>query len=321
MLIRSYRVVDWQGSRRRLNVMEAVSSVVAPLLAAIVDPPPQVKRVAESFQQFGDRLVDRLPYLLGAVLFLILTVLVARAVRRGVGRALRRASTEPHVELLLAKLAYFAVAAVGVLVALSILGVNLGVLVGSLGLATVALGFALQDIVSNLAAGVVLLLEHPFTRGDHIAVDGTEGTVEDIRVRATQLRSPDGERVLVPNKLLFTNVLTNSSATMRRRVEVLLDLAYGQDAAKARELLLAAAAGVDGVSDDPPPRLLTEDLGENAVSLRLWFWVDPRAHDVVRVRSAVLEATEAALREVRLLAVPAPPASAQPTADAHPPRA
>jgi len=276
--------------------------VFPPLLAAILEPtePLTLERLADSFQQFAGQLIDRLPRLLAALLFFVVTVLVARAVRRGVGRALRRTSTEPHVELLLAKLAYFAVATVGVVIALSFAGVNLSVLVGSLGLATVALGFALQDIVSNFAAGIVLLLEHPFTRGDYIATDGAEGTVEDVRVRATQLRSPDGQRVLVPNKQLFTNVLTNASATMRRRVEVVLELPYGQDAARARELLLAAATGVDGVSDDPPPRLLTEDLGESTLSLRLWFWVDPRAADVVRVRSAVLEAAETALREASL---------------------
>jgi small conductance mechanosensitive channel len=276
--------------------------VFPPLLAAILEPtePLTLDRLTDSFRQFGGQFIDRLPYLLAALLFLVITVLVARTVRRGVGRALRRTSTEPHLELLLAKLAYFAVATVGVVVALSFVGVNLGWLVGSLGLASVALGFALQDIVSNFAAGIVLLLEHPFTRGDYIATNGTEGTVEDVRVRATQLRSPDGQRVLVPNKQLFTNVLINASATMRRRVEVLLDLPHGQDAAKARELLLAAAAGVDGVSDDPAPRLLTEDLGENALSLRLWFWVDPRAADPVRVRSEVLEATETALRDASL---------------------
>jgi small conductance mechanosensitive channel len=297
--------------------------VIPPLLAAILEPPQplSLEGLADSFRQFGERLVGQLPNLLFGVLFLMLTVLVARVVRRGVGKTLRRTSTEAHVELLVAKLAYFVVAAIGVVIALSLGGVNLGVLVGSLGLATVALGFALQDIVSNLAAGVVLLLEHPFTRGDYIAITEAEGTVEDIRVRATQLRSPDGQRVLVPNKLLFTNVLTNSSASMRRRVEVLLDLPYGQDATKARQLLLAAAAGVDGVSDDPSPRLLTEDLGESALSLRLWFWVDPRTDDLLRVRSAVLEASEAALRKASLLAVPEPrPAPAQPTADAHPPR-
>jgi small conductance mechanosensitive channel len=282
--------------------MEARSSVFAPLLAAILEPaePLTLERLADSFRQFAGQLVDWLPRLLAALLFLVVTVLVARAVRRWVGRALRRTSTEPHLELLLAKLVTFAVYTAGVVVALSFAGVNLSVLVGSLGLVTVALGFALQDIVSNFAAGIVLLLEHPFTRGDYIATNGAEGTVEDIRVRATQLRSPDGQRVLVPNKQLFSNVLTNASATMRRRVEVVLELPYGQDAAKARELLLAAANGVDGVSDDPPPRLLTEDLGESALSLRLWFWVDPRAADPVRVRSAVLEATEAALREASL---------------------
>jgi len=257
--------------------------------------------VEESFREFVNRLGEQFPYLAAAFLFFVVTVLVARAVRRGVGKALRRTSTEPHVELLVAKLAYFAVFVVGAVVALSLGGVNIGVLVGSLGLATVALGFALQDVVSNLAAGVVLLLEHPFTRGDYIATNGAEGTVEDIRVRATQLRSPDGQRVLVPNKLLFTNVLTNSTTVRwRSRVEVVLDLPHGQDAAKAREVLLAAAKGVEGVSADPAPRLLTEDLDEKAVSLRLWFFVDPRAADVPRVRSAVLEAAEAALREASL---------------------
>jgi small conductance mechanosensitive channel len=302
--------------------MEAVRRML-PLLAAILQPaePLSLERLTDSFQQFADQLIARLPYLLAALLFLVVAVLVARVVRRGVGRALRRTSTDAHVELLVAKLAYAAVLTVGLVVGLSILGVNLGVLVGSLGLASVALGFALQDIVSNFAAGVVLLLEHPFTRGDHIAVQGTEGTVEDIKVRATQLRTPDGQQVLVPNKLLFTNVLANASATMRRRGEVLLEVPQGQDAARARELLLAAAGGVKGVGDDPPPRVLTEDLGQDALSLRLWFWVDPRAADLLRVRSEVLEAAEAALRDAGLLAAPAEaPAPPPPTADVHPPR-
>ena len=191
----------------------------------------------------------------------MLTIAVARTVRRGVERALRRADAERHVVVVVATLAFYAAAAVGLLVALSIGGVNLGVLIGSLGLATVALGFALQDIVSNFSAGIVLLLEHPFTEGDHIAIPEAEGEVEEIRVRATRLRAPDGELVIVPNKLLFTQVLTNGSATMRRRVEVPLEVPYGQDAAGAREVLLATAAEVDGVSEDPAPRLVTDDLG------------------------------------------------------------
>jgi small-conductance mechanosensitive channel len=263
-------------------------------LASVLDPAGtlSLEGLADSFQQFAEGLVRRLPYVLAALVALGLTALVARVVRRTVERALRRGGAERHVVVVVATLAFYGAVAVGLVVALSLGGVNLGVLVGSLGLATVALGFALQDIVSNFTAGIVLLLEHPFTEGDHIAIAEAEGEVEEIQVRATRLRAPDGQLVIVPNKLLFTQVVTNATATMRRRVEVPLEVPYGQDAARARELLVAAAAEVDGVAEDPAPRVLTNDLGQGARSLRLWFWVDSRSHDPLRVRSEVLEQAE-----------------------------
>jgi small-conductance mechanosensitive channel len=253
--------------------------------------------LADSFQDFADGLVQRLPNLLAALVALGLTVVVARVVRRVVERTLRRTDAERHVVVVVATLSFYAAVALGLLVALSIGGVNLGVLIGSLGLATVALGFALQDIVSNFTAGIVLLLEHPFTEGDHVAIAEAEGEVEEIRVRATRLRAPDGQLVIVPNKLLFTQVLTNASASMRRRVEVPLEVPYGQDLTRARELLLAAAAEVEGVGDDPAPRLLTQDLAQGGPNLRLVFWVDSRSDDPVRVRSELLEVAERRLRD------------------------
>ncbi len=252
--------------------------------------------LVESFRHYADRFIGHLPELLSALVFLVITVVLARLVRRGVEAGLRRTSTEAYVNLLVAKLAYFGVMILGIVVALSLGGVNLGVLVGSVGLATVALGFALQDIVSNFAAGIVLLLEHPFTKGDQIAVLDIQGRVEDIRVRATQLRADDGEQVLVPNKILFTNVVTNSTATMHRRVEVTLSVPQGVDPRRARAALLEATSGVEGTGEDPePPRLLLHDLGEDNMELLLEFWIDPRRHDPQRVRSEVLEATQAVL--------------------------
>jgi small conductance mechanosensitive channel len=249
----------------------------------------------EAFRQFAYAFVDQLPSLLAALAVLVLTGVVARLVRRGMERALIRADAERHVRVVVATLAFYAAVGIGLVVALSIGGVNLAVLIGSLGLATVALGFALQDVVSNFTAGIVLLLEHPFTEGDHIAIAEAEGEVEEIQIRATRLRAPDGQLVVVPNKLLFTQVLTNGTATMRRRVEVPLEVPYGQDVARARELVLAAAAGVPGVSGDPAPRLLTQDLGQDARRLRLTAWVDSRSDDPGRVRSELLDAVEQAL--------------------------
>jgi small conductance mechanosensitive channel len=254
--------------------------------------------VNDAFREFADRLVVRVPNLVTAVVVLLVTVLVARLVRRGIDTALRRTSTEAHVNLLVAKLGYFGVMLVGAVVTLSIAGVNLSVLVGSLGLVTVALGFALQDILSNFVAGIVLLLEHPFTKGDHIVTAEAAGTVEDIRVRATRLRTADGQLVVVPNKLLFTQVLSNASATTGRRLEVAVRVPHGQDVAEVREALPAVAGEVDGVLATPTPRVLTTDLVSDAVELRLLFWADPRASDLERVRSEMLDAVERALGEL-----------------------
>ena len=254
--------------------------------------------VSDAFREFADRLVVRVPNLVTAVVFLLVTVLVARLVRRGIDTALRRTSTEAHVHLLVAKLGFFGVVLIGVVVTLSIAGVNLSVLVGSLGLITVALGFALQDILSNFVAGIVLLLEHPFTKGDHIVTADAAGTVEDIRIRATRLRTSDGQLVVVPNKLLFTQVLKNASASTGRRLEVAVRMPHGQDVARTREALPAAAGEVDGVLATPSPRVLTADLAADALELRLLFWADPRASDLERVRSEVLDAVERVLGEL-----------------------
>ena len=267
-----------------------------PNVLAQLEQAPSVEGLVGSFKHFGDRFIELLPNLLAALVFLALTVVLARLVRRGVEAGLRRTSTEAYVHLLVGKIAYFGTMLLGVVVALSIGGVNLGWVVGSLGLVTVALGLALQDILGNFVAGIVLLLEHPFTRGDEIAMGEVEGTVEDIRVRATQLRTPDGQQLLIPNKLLFTNVITNSTATMHRRVDVRLNVPSAEVSPKLRARLLEVAGRVEGVSGDPEPRLLVEDLDDEKIELLLWFWVDPRRHpELQRVRSEVLEATQAVL--------------------------
>jgi small conductance mechanosensitive channel len=257
-----------------------------------------------SFREFVAEAERLLPNLLTALVVLVLTVPAARIIRRRVERALRRANAQRHVVVVVATLASYAAVAIGVVLALAVGGVNLGVLIGSLGLATVALGFALQDIVSNFSAGIVLLLEHPFTEGDHIAIAEAEGEVEEIHIRATRLRAPDGQLVLVPNKLLFIQVVRNSTAAMRRRVEVLVEVPYGQDVTRARELLLATAAELEEVSDDPEPRLLTEDLGQGARRLRLTFWVDSRSDDPARVRSELLDTAEKRLRDAGISLAP-----------------
>lgn len=257
------------------------------------------------FQQFWNDLVEQTPFILAGIVVAIVAAYLGRLLRHAVERGLRKTSTEAHVHLVVGKLVYFGTMVIGLVAGLSVAGVNLTVLVGSLGLASVGLGFALSDILSNFVAGIALLLEHPFTRGDYIITQDAQGTVEDIRVRATVLRTPDGQKVLIPNKLLFTDVLTNASATHRRRLQVIVNVPYDEDTAATRDLLLKATVGVEGVEEEPPPQLLTQDFGQGALQLMMWFWVDPRTTDMLRVRSQVLDTIERTLREAEVdLAVP-----------------
>jgi small conductance mechanosensitive channel len=283
----------------------APSTVPSTTAASAWDPNKDTNALIRSFTEFWEGLQAALPKILVGIIIAVAAMYLARLLQHGVERTLRRTSTEAHVHLVVGKLAYFGTVVIGLVVGLAVAGVNLTVLVGSLGLASVGLGFALSDILSNFVAGIALLLEHPFTRNDYIITRDAQGTVEDIRVRATVLRTPDGQRVLIPNKLLFTDVLTNASATQRRRLEVRVNVPYDEDTEQIRDLLLRATVAVDGVEEEPPPQLLTQDFGQGALQLMMWFWVDPRTTDMLRVRSEVVAAIERTLREADVdLAVP-----------------
>lgn len=294
------------GSVRALGGrMLAQEPSVTPPPGDVLGEPRDVQDLEQAFTDFINKIEARFWFVVAALVVLLVSVLVARLVRRGVERWVQRSSTEAHIHLVIAKLAYGAVVVLGVLIAVAVIGVNLGVLVGSLGLASLAVGFAMQDVLGNFIAGIALLLEHPFTKGDYVITQEAQGTVEDIRIRATHLRTPDGQLVLVPNKLLFGAVVTNASATNRRRLQVAVNIPYTEDPEQTRALLLEATQSVEGVVDDPAPQLLTQDFGQGAVQMLVWFWVNPTTVDMLRVRSQVLEVIERTLREADVdLAVP-----------------
>lgn len=270
-------------------------------------------QLRDAFSRFAGGVVDRLPSLLTALVVVLLLAGLAHLVRRWVETAVGRTTTHAYLPVLLARLAYIGMLLVALVVALAVAGVNLGWLLGSVSLLTVVLGVALRDVLSDVVAGIVLLLEHPLTVGDVVSTSGVSGTVEDIRLRATWLRAPDGQQVVLPNSLLFASVVTNASAARWRRAEIVFRLAKAADAPRARDILCAQASTVPGVMADPAPRTITRELGPGADSpdgaglvLALWVWIDPQTQtddattdtdlDLDQLRSAVLERVAAALQ-------------------------
>jgi small conductance mechanosensitive channel len=147
-----------------------------------------------------------------AVVAFLVTMWIASLGRKGAQKSLYRAHAHPNAVLLLGRIAQFGIVIAGFIIALAILGVELSALAAFVGLGTVAVTLFLQDVARNLISGIYLLLERPFQIGDTIQVSGEEGVIEDIELRTTIMRNAAGERVIVPNAVIFTNVVTHKNA-------------------------------------------------------------------------------------------------------------
>ena len=222
---------------------------------------------------------------------------------------------------------YYFVWIVGIVVTLDSVGMNLQTIATALGLGGVAVGFALKDIVSNLVSGVLILAMRPFQIGDQIVVGDTEGTVEQIELRATQIRTYDGTLVLVPNGQVFTSRITNNTASPLRRASVYVYLDYREDTARALAVILDTVKAVPGVAASPGPSIGVSEFQLDGVQLEARFWADSDRVQLVRTASAARIAIVRALktasirfpdRDERTVRIAPPQASAAGSTD--PPR-
>jgi small conductance mechanosensitive channel len=168
-----------------------------------------------------------------------------------------------------------------------------------LGIGSVAIGFAFKDILQNWLAGLLLLIRRPFRVGDEIVVNGYEGRVEWIETRATMIRTYDGRRAIIPNADVFTNAVTVNTAFDKRRSELEVGISFGDGIGEAREVILAALAGLDGLEPDPAPEVIPWELGGSAVILKVWWWTDSWRTSVVHAQAAAVEAVKLALDRAR----------------------
>jgi len=230
--------------------------------------------IGDAFEALARGAADSLPRLLAGIIVFLIAWIVARAASAATRRVLGRTSTQAHVDLLVARTVRWTVLAIGLVTALAVLGVNVGALVTSLGLAGLTLGFALRDVLANSVAGVTLLMQRPFTIGDTIVVNGTEGVVRDVRVRDTVLRTPDGRLAYLPNMTVFNAVVINVTQAPVRRFEIAVWTPAGTDLDVARASVLAAVAGTPGVLQDPAPESVVASVGPDRARIVAHGWVD-----------------------------------------------
>jgi small-conductance mechanosensitive channel len=181
---------------------------------------------------------------------------------------------------------------------------RLGDVIGILGLGSVAIGFAFQDIFKNFLAGILLLVEEPFRLGDQVVMGDYEGTVESIKIRLTQLRTYNGELVEIPNAIVFTNPVRVLTAFRSRRTDLDIGVDYTTPLPLAKQTFLDIITRTNGVLSAPEPEVDVV-FGESSIDFKLRYWTTPQIAEVRRVKSRVAIALKAACDEVGI-AIPYP---------------
>jgi small conductance mechanosensitive channel len=241
------------------------------------------------------QLVTYLPRLLAGLLVMLAFWLLFRLTRRPLRAALAHSGLHAKlVDLLIDNVYRYTLAAFGLVMALSQLGVDVGAAIAGLGVAGIAVGLAAQDALSNTIAGFTIFWDKPFVVGDWVTVAGEYGEVRDITLRSTRIRTPRNSYVVIPNRRIIDEVLENDSKHGELRLDVPIGIAYKEDTLAAREALLGAIATVDGVLGDPAPTVVVEACADSSVNLQMRVWIG-EASRRQRITFAVMEAGKRAL--------------------------
>lgn len=230
---------------------------------------------------------------LAAVLIFIIGAIVVKLVTAAVGKALRKTK---RINALLEKFITSVVSKTGwvlvLMLVLGKLGVDIGPLVAGLGVTGFIVGFACQESLSNLAAGIMIALNSPFKVGDYVIAGGIEGSVLELNMMAAVLATVDNKRVTVPNKSVWGGPITNFSALGTRRVDTAVGIAYGSDVTEAIRIAMDAVIKVPGVLKDPAPCVMVGMLDASSVTLYVRPWA--KCADYWNVYSDVQQAVKEA---------------------------
>ncbi|KPF82277.1 mechanosensitive ion channel protein MscS [Brevundimonas sp. AAP58] len=231
-----------------------------------------------------------------AAIILVVTVFAARwassATRKGLSRV-RGFRHDPTVLSFAVQVVRVLVYLIGFIAVLQRLGVQTTSIIAVLGAASLAVGLALQGTLSNVAAGVMLLILRPYRVGDLVNIGGNVGRVQRLDLFFTQLSDVNNVKIMCPNGKVFGDFILNLSGQGTRRIELKIGVGYGSDLTKAREVLTRAAAAQEAVMPDPAPWAGVTNMLDSAIEITLTAWVTSDAY--WQARADVFQAAKEAL--------------------------
>lgn len=218
-----------------------------------------------------------------------IALLVSRFVRRQV---LAQESIDDTIGSFVASIIKWAILIIVLVAVLNLFGIEATSIVAVLGAATLAIGLALQGTLSNVAAGFMLIVFRIYKLGQYVEISGASGTVTDLNLFFTELKTPDNVQIIVPNGQAWGEVITNYSHHKQRRCDLVFGIDYGDDADKAMNIILNVAKADERVFDDPDPWVRVTNLGDSSVDLTARLWC--KAEDYWELKFALTKAVKEA---------------------------
>ncbi len=209
------------------------------------------------------------------VLIVYLALRLSRLVEMGINRALdtSRVQVSHLLRRMLLSTGRNLVILLGILIALSQIGISLGPLLAGLGIAGFIIGFAMQDALSNFASGMLILFYRPFDVGDTVEAGGVRGKVRSMSLVNTTIMTFDNQAMVIPNNLIWSTVIKNVTAQRTRRVDLTFGISYGDDIRKAEKIFLEIVNAHEKVLDSPEPMVRVNELGDSSVNFIVRPWV------------------------------------------------
>ncbi len=214
-----------------------------------------------------------LPALIISIIVLVVGVIAARIISRIIGKAMRKSNMDNAAQAFLVSVIRIVLYAIVVIMVLSVLNVPMSSVITILGAAGLAASLALQNCLTNLCGGFIILFSKPFSAGDTVELDGTVGTVEAIGILYTKLNTFDGKTILIPNGNVTSARLINYTETPTRRVDLTFDISYNADFNFARSLILTAAMENPLILQNPEPVVRMAAHKESAIAIDVRVWV------------------------------------------------
>ena len=227
---------------------------------------------------------DLINRLLTALLIVLAAIILSRWLSKAVRTAAGRQEHRENISLILSRLTRWAILVLGLTLAAEQIIPNVTSLLAGLGIAGFTLGFALQDVAKNFIAGLLILLQRPFEIGDMVTVSGFTGTILDISLRTTDMRTADGLFVTIPNGDVFVSSITNYSQAPQRRIEISVGVGYDADPSQVERVALDAIQTVPGLLADPAPSVIYNNLGDSAVQISIYYWIDASTTEYLRAK-------------------------------------